>query len=235
MTTVIFDMDGVLVDAEFYWRRVGNTFLAQFVPGWSEADQRGILGMSIRQVFETLRSRYGLRLKVEEFISRYDDLVHRIYAEECNLVPGALGLLERSRDSGFLLALASSAPRAWIDIVVDRFGLRPYFNALVSGDEVPGRGKPLPDIFLLAASQLNQPPRLCVVIEDKEKGIAGARAAGMASIALRNEFNAAERFTDATLVLSSLDSLSVDLLRGLINGGSAVGESESGAGDAGDE
>ena len=93
-----------------------------------------------------------------------------------SLVPGIEEWLKRT--VGTPVALATNAERPNIDFVLDRAGLRPYFQAIVDGSQV-ARPKPAPDVYLRAARELGVPPRHCIVFEDSPVGVAAARAAGM--------------------------------------------------------
>ena len=93
-----------------------------------------------------------------------------IYGEKVSLIDGFRELLVAVREKGVSVALASSSRRSWIDIVLDRFELRPYFDAVVSVEDLePIRGKPAPDIYLRTAELLGVASSECVVIERFEK------------------------------------------------------------------
>jgi beta-phosphoglucomutase len=98
-------------------------------------------------------------------------------------LPGAAEWVERLHREGWQQAIASSAPRANVDAVLDALGLRRWFQATVSAEDVTA-GKPDPQVFLIAASRVGVEPGSCVVVEDAEAGIEAARRAGMKSIAV---------------------------------------------------
>jgi len=213
MEAVIFDMDGVLVDSELQWRRVESSFLQKLVPTWSEQDQNGIIGMSIHDVYSNLQKKYGISLSKEEYIDQYKELSEKVYGEWSNLLPGALELLTSVLDARIPCALASSSPRSWIEIVLKRFALSKYFREVVSGDDVVGKGKPSPEIFLLTAKKLGLKPAKIVVIEDSEKGVRAALSAEMSCVGLRNGFNDEQDISSANLVVTSLSDLSIERLK----------------------
>lgn len=181
---VIFDMDGVLVDSEPVHFATTNAVLAR-------------RGASIGRDF------YDLRLGLPE-VEFFADVVRhlglaeppRALAEErvreslaalaeADLLPmdGALECLLLLRADGRRLALASSATRAQVSLVVDKLGLRRALSALVSVEDV-ARGKPAPDLFLEAARRLGVDPGACLVVEDAVAGVQAARSAGMSAVAL---------------------------------------------------
>lgn len=101
-------------------------------------------------------------------------------------LPGVREWLAGMAEAGWRQALASMAPRENIAVTVQALGIRAYFDAVVSGDDV-GRGKPAPDVFLAAAAALGVAAEACVVIEDSPQGVEAARRAGMKCIAVGPE------------------------------------------------
>ncbi len=120
--------------------------------------------------------------------------------------------LQRLQEAGARQAVASSAPMANITALIDELGLRPYFNAIVPGADLPG--KPEPVLFLKAAQALGLQPEDCVVIEDAIAGVAAAKRAGMKCIAVMTT-NPAEALSAADLIVEGLDALPEDVFRRL--------------------
>jgi HAD superfamily hydrolase (TIGR01509 family) len=110
-------------------------------------------------------------------------LYRKLYAPALSPLPGLLPLLDSLRSRGVKLAVASAAPLANRDFVLDGLSLRSRFDAIV-GPEHARRGKPAPDIFLAAAEKLGVAPVECIVFEDAPKGVQAAVAAGMQCAAL---------------------------------------------------
>ena len=205
MGAVIFDMDGVIVDSELHWKAVEAEFLQGLVGRWGDDDQRGIIGMSLYDIHARLVDNYGLTQTREEFVHFYKDLSKVIYGERSGLIPGFSETIQALVGSGTTIGLASSSPHSWIGMVLDRFALRGHFRAVVSSDDVQGRGKPAPDIYLFAADALGVRPRKCVAIEDSSKGIRSAKAAGMCCFGLRNGHNDDQDLSEADGVLEGFD------------------------------
>ena len=112
------------------------------------------------------------------------------------------------------LALASSSYSDSVKAAVSVLGIASYFSVILSGDSVE-RIKPHPDIFLLASQKLGIPPADCVVLEDAEKGVVAARAAGMKCIAVPNRHTKGNDFSQATLVVSGLDQVTLAMIESL--------------------
>lgn len=129
------------------------------------------------------------------------------------MMPNAEALLKELKSLGIPLALATSSRKLKMELVLEEVGLLEYFTVLVSGEDVV-RGKPNPDIFLLAASKLNADPRHCVVLEDAVSGVKAAKSAGMKCIAVTNTHEA-EDLNIADLVISDFSELSLPVISAL--------------------
>ncbi len=189
---VVFDMDGVLVlseDAHYAsWRETGA---ARGV----EITHRAFLSCFGRVNADCVPLLFG-PVAAEESAAIADEkerAYRRIVAEAVPLAPGVEALLDGLRSLGAVLAVGSSAPRENVDLVLDRGGLRPRFTAAVDGGEVR-RGKPAPDVFLLAAERLGLPPARCVVVEDAPTGVLAAKAAGMPAVGVATTHAEADLF-----------------------------------------
>ena len=214
-SAIIFDMDGVLVDSEIYWKQVASEFLQGMVPHWNDEHQRSIIGLSVCHLYDFLVAEHGLGLSREEFIDRYSALSEEIYANRSQLIPGSKQRMIEIHQQGIPVALASSAPRPWIEKVVDRFELAAYLQVVVSSDDVGARGKPAPDVYLHTAQQLALPPAVCVAIEDSAKGVQSAKAAGLRCVGFRNGFNAKQDLSAADLVVEGFEECTLELLQSL--------------------
>lgn len=200
---VIFDMDGVLVDGEPLHFQVVRRLLAQENVEFGEDDYRRYLGTTLESTWSDLRERYGLSRSYNWYAAAYDREVVRSYREEAELLPGAEALLARLTEAAVPLALASSSNREWVDAALDSLALRRFFAQTVAGDEV-SHGKPDPEIYLRAAERLGASPDHCLAVEDAPAGIAAARAAGMAVVAVRTPMTAGLPLADATWLIDSL-------------------------------
>jgi beta-phosphoglucomutase len=202
---VLWDMDGVLVDtgpAHFEaWRQV----LAERGTPFSLEQFQLTFGMNNAGVLKVVYDE-DLEAEVAQAISdRKEVLFRQAVKGNARLLPGVLDWLTRLRSLGVRQAIASSAPHANIDVLVDELDLRDYFEAIVSGAGLPG--KPNPDVFLEAARQIGVAPAGCVVVEDAIAGVQGAVNAGMRCIAVTTTTNAGN-LAAADIVVDRLDELS---------------------------
>ena len=207
MKTFIFDMDGVIVDSELHWKSLEGYFLQSLIPAWTAADQDRIIGLSVHDLYRLLTTDYGLQHNKEEFLDLYHEMAREIYAEKASLIPGFLDVLSWLCEKRVRIALASSSPRPWIEMVLDKFDLHEAFEVVVSADELQGEGKPSPAIYLLTARRLGVRPEQCVVIEDSEKGVLSSKSAGMFCIGFRNGFNDEQDLSAADLLITGFFEL----------------------------
>jgi HAD superfamily hydrolase (TIGR01509 family) len=208
---VIFDMDGVMIDSEPLWEKTERILLARRNIDYSPEYRDLIVGLNQRDSGKLLRDTFSLGESVDEIISERIDILTSIYEEELELVPALTPLLEALRPRGYLLAVASSSPLRVISFVLDMFSLRPYFDAVVSG-ECTENGKPHPDIYLHTAERLSVRPQECVAIEDSINGVRSATGAGMYCIAIPDKRLSREAFEKAHLILESMDELNPRLI-----------------------
>jgi HAD superfamily hydrolase (TIGR01509 family) len=206
---VIFDMDGVIVDSELHWKTLEGFFLQSLVQGWSADAQSKIIGLSLEALYTMLVEEYKLAEPKAEFFALYNEMAREIYEQRASLLPGFSDLLGELQESKVALALASSSPMAWINMVLERFDLRGKFSIVVSADELGGEGKPSPAIYLLTAQRLGVAPERCAVIEDSKNGVLSAKRAGMYCVGLENGFNDEQDLSAADVLVQGFSSLSV--------------------------
>jgi beta-phosphoglucomutase len=213
----IFDMDGVLIDtyhAHFQsWlsmaRRAGLSF--------SEAEFAPTFGRTSREIIAHFWG--GGRLSDAEIAAldgEKEAAFREIIAHDFPAMPGVHKLLTDLNNADWRLAVGSSGPPENVDLTLDRLGKRDLFSAIVTGMDVT-RGKPNPQVFLLAAKRLGVPASRCVVIEDAQPGIAAAQAAGMAAVGLVSTGRTREELAAADLVVDSLAGISPQVLGELID------------------
>ena len=206
---VIFDLDGVLVDAEVWWNEVRLAWTAAHDRRWTAADQAAVMGANSLGWGRIMRERLHLELSAQEIVDEIvEGMVERYAAEGAPRIEGADEAVRRLAAAGVPLALASSAHPAVIDAAMAALGIRDLLSVVVASDEVD-HGKPAPDVYLLAARQLAVAPVDCLVVEDSLNGVLAGRAAGMAVALVPNAAvpPAPGAADAATIVLASLAEL----------------------------
>lgn len=213
---VIFDVDGVLVDS----------YDAHFESYRLLADEHG-LAMSQEQFTatfgrttrETILEVWGDQRISADQIRAMDDRKEAIFREimrqEFPAMEGAVDLINNLHQAEFPLALGSSGPPENIELIADLLGCRDRLGAVVTGRDV-SRGKPDPEVFLVAAGRLGVDPSCCLVIEDAPAGLAAAEAAGMSRVGLASTGRTRRQLAGADLVVDSLRELSPGVIQRLI-------------------
>ncbi len=182
---IIFDMDGVISDTEVLQETVEASFLEKegifLTP---EQISKRFAGCTSEEMFETLFKEYEIPSSEIPHVLK-DKWMKTFQVARKNLrpIPGSIELIEKCRQSGLKLGVASSSTAAFVNFVLTHLQVRKNFEQVVSADEVI-HGKPSPDIFLLCAKKLGVKPFECVVIEDAVNGMLAAKKAGMNCIGL---------------------------------------------------
>jgi beta-phosphoglucomutase family hydrolase len=211
---VLWDLDGVLVDTgEFHFQAWSQTLPEYAITSFTEAFFRATFGMNNAGVLSSLLGYEPPAERVAEIGGRKEELFRQAVRGRVQPLPGARAWVERLKSAGVRQAIASSAPQANIDTLVGELGLRPYFEAIVSGANLPG--KPDPAVFLKAARLIGVPPAHCVVVEDAVAGVEAARRAGMKCIAVTTT-NPAPALGSADVVVERLDALPADIFGRLL-------------------
>jgi HAD superfamily hydrolase (TIGR01509 family) len=211
MDAVLFDMDGVIVNSEDYWHEFEDETLFPTVVAGEPPENDEITGMNYREIYDYLAANYETTIEKAEFVDLYDRTAQGIYGEKVVLMDEFRSLCEDLRDRGATLGLVSSAPRDWIEIVIDRFELG-HFDLVMSAEEIDDPGKPRPHVYRHAASVLGVDPEDCIVVEDSTNGALSAARAGAHVIGYRTETNAETDLSAADVVAEGPRELRVELL-----------------------
>ncbi len=176
---VIFDMDGVLIDAKEWHYEALNRALESFGLTISRYDHLVTFdGLPTRKKLEMLSIETGLPENLHSFLNdlkqQYTmDIVH----SRCKPIFQHEYALSRLKAQGYRMAVASNSVRSTVEIMMQKSKLEPYLDLMLSNEDVQ-KAKPDPEIYNKAIRHFDLKPEECVVVEDNEKGIAAARAAG---------------------------------------------------------
>jgi beta-phosphoglucomutase len=211
---VIFDVDGVLTDsydAHFQsWRRL----LAELDSDFTEEQFRGSFGRTNRDIFGELYPGQMSDEELRRLGDRKEAYYREIIRETFTPLPGAVELIDALAAAGFKLAVGSSGPPENIQLTLEKLGRADRFAAMVTSRDVT-RGKPDPQVFVLAAERLGLPATQCAVIEDAPQGVEAANRAGTTSIAVTGTATR-QKLAHAKLVVDSLTELSPSQVAALI-------------------
>lgn len=210
---VIFDLDGVIVDSEPLQHQAYNLVLERFGIR-VERDEYGREWIAAGRGPEYAVRTYALPVTADELRRLKDPVYQTLLREEATLMEGAGAALERL-SGAFPVALATNSSRTDTDFILDRFGLRRFFTAVITREQYSDP-KPAPDAFRTAAARLRLAPQRCVAIEDAYKGVIAAADAGCACIAFPHDYTTGNDFSRARIVIGSLDEATVELIERLI-------------------
>jgi HAD superfamily hydrolase (TIGR01509 family) len=181
---VVFDMDGVLVASEEVWDAVREALAREHGARWSPEAHADMMGMSTPEWSAFMRDVLGVPMTADEIAREVGRRIGERYRRALPLIPGAREAVLRLA-ARWPLGLASSSTRELIELVLELAALTDAFAVTVSSEEV-ARGKPAPDVYLHALSQLGVPAGAAVAVEDSASGIRAAHAAGMRVVAVPN-------------------------------------------------
>jgi beta-phosphoglucomutase len=214
----IWDMDGTLVDTAELHFQAWEAICRELGRPFSRDDFAATFGMRNPEIIRIL---FGDRFDERQTAAigdRKEELYRGAARRGVTPLPGVVPLLEGLHRHGFRQAIGSSAPRANLDLILGLLGVAQHFDAVVSMEDTQ-RGKPDPQVFLVAAERLGAAPDRCVVLEDAVAGVQAARAGRMKCIAVRFVGHHPEeslRAAGADLIVASLEGVSAETVRGLL-------------------
>jgi len=209
---IIFDLDGVLIDSEGLYFRAYQTVLEPYGVKISRAEYEEHWIAQGRGP-EYIVAKHNLPLSPDDLRRMRSPVYLRLLETDVTLMPHVEEVLAHLAPC-FRLAVATNTNREHLDFVLRRFDIERFFSLTVAREDYRG-AKPEPDAFLVAAEKLGLPPTQCVVIEDTYKGVMAAFHAGMACIAVPNEYTRHNDFSYASLVLHSLRGLTPEIIESI--------------------
>ncbi len=211
--TVIFDMDGVIVDTEPVHRYAYFQQFKELNIAVTEDMFTSYTGNSTRNTFQKVKETFQLDHDVEDLIQRKRTIFNDAFdnKEDLELLAGVEDLIKDFHKKGMQLILASSASKVTISRVFNRFKLHDYFTHIVSGEDFP-MSKPHPAIFEHAASLSIAPKENCIVIEDSTAGIKAAKAAGIYCIAYNSFHSKQQDLSLADKIINDFNELSFEIV-----------------------
>ncbi|WP_333600114.1 HAD family hydrolase [Flavobacterium sp.] len=212
--TVIFDMDGVIVDTEPVHHYAYNQHFKQLNIEVTPEMYASFTGNSTKNIFERLKTQFNLEEDVQTLVETKRNLFNDAFdnKEDLYLLDGVEDLIKDLYANGMQLVLASSSATVTINRIFDRFGLHKYFSHIVSGEDFP-KSKPHPAIFQHAAFLAQTPIENCIVIEDSTNGILAAKAAGIYCIGYDSFHSKMQDYSKADQIISNFKELNYSIIR----------------------
>jgi len=214
--TVIFDMDGVIIDSEPVYFRIDKQMFEELNIAVSFEEHCTYVGTSSQNMWDAIIKKHRLPDHPGELMRKEYNLYMDYLVSAKNLQPidGVMELINDLHDNNFKLILASSSRMETIDIILKRFKLSDLFIARVSGSEL-AHSKPHPEIFLRSAQLVRSEPKECIVIEDSRNGVAAATAAGMKCIGFLNPSSGDQDLKTADMTIRSFKELNAGVIKNL--------------------
>jgi len=192
INTILFDLDGTLVDSSFVWHQIDIDFMNERGLDYSaDAYQKEIEGKSMRETAVHTIERFNLQNEytVDTLVDHWNEMAFDMYKDKVMLKPGAKEFLKYLHENGFKTSICSSNSYFLVETVLKARGIDKYINTIFTCNEV-GRGKPAPDVYLAAADKLESTPAQCMVFEDVIPGIMAGKAAEMTTVAMWDDASA---------------------------------------------
>lgn len=211
---VIFDLDGTLLDTEVLYTEAAQQLCARYGASYTLELKRRVMGGDAVTGAQIVAAALGLPIGAAEYLAERERLLGTMW-QTARPMPGAHRLVSQLAARAIRMAIATSGHHP---ITRQKLGHHPFLSGMpvvICGDDARiGRGKPEPDIFLLAANELGTPPHACAAVEDSPNGVRAALAAGMRTIALIDPRwgYAPEAFAGATHCIASLEDLTLEML-----------------------
>ena len=202
---VIFDMDGLLVNSEPFWKIAEKEVFGKLGLNLTDDLLRQVMGFRLSEVVKHwYHYQPWPNPNFEQTERDVLDCVKQLIHQQADAMPGVYEVLTHCKNKNYKIALASSSAMELIDVVIDKLNIRHYFDVVWSA-QYEEYGKPNPAIFLSVAKQLNTEPKHCVVLEDAINGVIAAKAARMYCIAIPEEVSYNDpRFAIADIKTQSL-------------------------------
>ena len=204
----IFDVDGTLLDSMFIWDTIGEAYLRSIGYQPKENLNETFKNMSLHQSARYYQTEYGVTLSIDEIMDGVNAMLERYYRFEVPLKPGVAELLERLRQDGVKLCIATATDRHLVEAALDRCGVLSCFGEIFTCNEV-GHGKDEPDIFEAALRFLGTRREETLVFDDALYAVRTAKEAGfpVAAVYDSHERSQAEVRARSDLYLEDLTQL----------------------------
>jgi HAD superfamily hydrolase (TIGR01509 family) len=204
--SVVFDLDGLLIDTEPIFEEAARILLARRNKSLIPEVMRAMMGAPAREVLPLFRERHQLSESLEELASEYRDCFFAALGEQpVKLLPGALTLLDRLERKGMPRAIATSSTARYVERILTPHRLVQRFHFVLSADDV-ARGKPDPEIYRKAAGRFGHAPAEMLVLEDSVNGLRAAKAAGARCVVVPHALVDVNLVKDADAIVPALDA-----------------------------
>jgi HAD superfamily hydrolase (TIGR01509 family) len=212
---IIFDMDGLMIDSESVYWAAGRQIAARYGKTVKDETLGRMMGRSPLESVRLFAEELGLTEPPQALLEMREGLVIETLRRGVPAMPGLYEVLAEFRPR-FKLAVATSAPRRFVDLIVDRLRLGGWFDAIQTSDDVV-HGKPHPEIYQKAMARVGVTPQRCVVLEDSSNGALAGKRAGAYVIAVPSPYTREQDFSFVDFQAAGLRE-AADHVRALVAG-----------------
>jgi HAD superfamily hydrolase (TIGR01509 family) len=202
MKAIIFDMDGLMIDSERLYRQAQQDIARQFNKVMTEEIRKKMMG---RKPIESLRlfvKELDIPMDPAILLEKRNNVMREKLEKDLVPMPGLAHIIDKFHGK-LKLAICTGAQQEFLDIVVDKLGIRDKFAVLQNSDDIEN-GKPHPEMYLKTCKRLGLPPGECIVLEDSLNGVLAGKRAGCYVIAVPSEYTKDENFEAADFIADSL-------------------------------
>ncbi len=212
--SVIFDMDGVIIDSEPLHRKSYYLMFEELNIEVTEDLYASFTGMATMPICEKICDFFSLKQSPEILVDTKRKYFSGLFEEgyKLQLIKGVLELIKHYYENGITLVLASSASMENIEMIFKKFDLNQYFQAKISGAELK-ESKPNPEIFIKATKLTGNLKEDCMVIEDATNGIRAAKSAGLFCVAYNGEGSYNQDYSKADLIINNFKNIYIEKLK----------------------
>lgn len=212
--TIIFDMDGVLINSEPISRKVEKKLYDRYNIPYNESLVQSLVGKRIENYWESVFDYYDVKPVAIKRIAKEHESMYLALKEEVKLMDHVESFLARFKSSGYKVYIASSSHVKIIEEMIKNFGIEKYIDGYVGGNLVK-RSKPNPDIFEKALDMSQSKANECLVFEDSTNGIKAAKAAGIKCIGYNNKNQQNQDHSEALLTITEFTDENYEKIRRL--------------------
>ena len=200
----VFDLDGVLVDTEYYQWQGWVEVLKPYGISFSKEEYYNYAGRRGDLIEEGILREHNLDVEKGLLLGKKEKLLMEWFeSKKLELMPYTREAIEFFIDRKLRVAVASTAPKDEVKLKLKNVGLTSLFPLVITGNDVE-RGKPYPDIYLLTVEKLGLKPEECISFEDTQHGVESAKTAGLTCLAIPGEYTRKQDFSKADGIFPSL-------------------------------
>ncbi|MCR5590179.1 MAG: HAD family phosphatase [Lachnospiraceae bacterium] len=185
---VLFDLDGTVIDSMWIWRQIDMDYFARYALDMPDTYQQEIEGLSFYETAKYTQENYINWISVETMMKEWNDMAYEHYAHIVKPKASVVQFLEYLKNTGHKLGIVTSNSRILCHVTLKNNRIFNFFDSIITSEDCTA-GKPAPDVYLMSAEALNVSCDKCIVFEDLCNGIIAGKNAGMATVAVHDDYS----------------------------------------------